>query len=205
MKINKEYYCLGNKYNKRIILLSDIHYFSKRIIPQLYNILENIKKLKPDYICISGDIVDDKNIKNQDLLIKWFKDLAKIAKVIIELGNHEFYFNHEIEKCYDKKLFDKIDRIKNVYLLDNKIHSCDGINFIGVTLPNDYYDNGEDKDDLIYFMNKKYPYLSCGYNIMLIHSPYQIARNDVIKKIKCHKDINLILSGHMHGGLTFEV
>ena len=204
MKINKEYYRIDSKYNKRIILLSDIHYFSKKIIPDLYNILESIKNLKPDYICFSGDIVDDKNIKDKDLLITWFKDLSKIAKVFIGLGNHEFYFNHETEKTYDKELFDKIDRIKNAYLLDNKVHSTNGINFIGVTIPNDYYDNGEDNTDLIYFMNKKYPYLSKGYNIMLIHSPYQVARASVLEKIKCYKDIDLILSGHMHGGLTFN-
>ena len=204
MKINKKYYYLSNTYKKRIVLLSDIHYFNKRIVPNLYEILNYVKELNPDYICITGDIVDDKNIKNQDLLIKWFKDISKISKIIIGLGNHEFYFNHEVEKSYDKKLFDAIDRIKNVYLLDNRIHSCNGINFIGVTLPNEYYDNGEYEDDLVYFMNKKYPYLSNGYNIMLIHSPYQISRKKVLKKLKCYKDINLILSGHMHGGLTFE-
>ena len=49
-------------------------------------------------------------------------------------------------------------------------------------------------------MNKKYPYLSSGYNIMLIHSPYNI---DSIEIAKCHKNLNLVLSGHMHGGLTF--
>lgn len=204
MKINKEYYHLNNKYNKRIILLSDVHYFSKKILPDLYNVLDSIKELKPDYICFSGDIVDDKNIKDQDMLIKWFKDLSKLAKVFIGLGNHDFYFNHETEKTYDKKLFGEIDRIKNVYLLDNKVHSTNGINFIGVTLPNDYYDTAEDKDDLIYFMNKKYPYLSKGYNIMLIHSPYQVAKDSVLKEIKCHNDIDLILSGHMHGGLTLD-
>ena len=201
MKINNIYYTLNNTYNKRIVLISDIHYFNKRIIPHLYKILDEIKRLNPDYICIAGDIVDDKNIKNQDCLIKWFNDLSSISKVIISLGNHDFYYNHELEFSYDKKLFDSIDRIKNVYVLDNRAYSNNGINFIGVTLPNEYYDNGEDKDDFIYFMNKKYPYLSSGYNIMLIHSPYNI---NAIKKVKCHKDIDLVLSGHMHGGLTFE-
>lgn len=204
MKINHKYYNISNDYHKRIILLSDIHYFNKKIIPSLYELLKSIKELKPDYICISGDIVDDKNIKDQEILIKWFKDLKEICKVIIGLGNHDFYFNHTPEKSYDKKLFDSIDKIKNVYVLDNKVYSRDGINFIGVTLPSEYYDNKEDGGTLIHFMNKKYPYLSKGYNIMLIHSPYQIARINVLKELKCNKNINLILSGHMHGGLTFE-
>ena len=137
-------------------------------------------------------------------LIGWLNDLSFVATVFISLGNHDFYFNHELVESYDRELFNKIDRIKNIYVLDNQVHSEFGINFIGVTLPNEYYDNGEDALDLIYFMNKKYPSLSKGYNIMLIHSPYNIARNSVLQKLKCKKDIDLILSGHMHGGLTFE-
>ena len=105
MKINNKYYTLSNTYAKRIILISDIHYFNKRIIPHLYKILDEIKRLNSDYICIAGDIVDDKNIKDQEYLIKWFKDLSSISKVIISLGNHDFYYNHELESSYDKKLF----------------------------------------------------------------------------------------------------
>lgn len=204
MKISKTYYKLDSSNNKRIILLSDIHYFNKKILPNLYEILNCIKKLNPDYICIVGDLVDDKNIKDQELLVKWLKDLSKICRVFISLGNHDFYYNHKPEDTYDKELFNEIDYLKNVYVLDNQVHSEYGINFIGVTLPNDYYDNGEEKEDLIYFMNKKYPFLSKGYNVMLIHSPYRISESRVLKKIKCHKNIDLILSGHMHGGLTFN-
>ena len=201
MKINNTYYTLSNTYNKRIVLISDIHYFNKKIVPHLYKLLNEIANIKPDYICIAGDIVDDKNIKDQEYLVKWFKDLSGISKVIISLGNHDFYYNHEPESSYDKKLFNSIDRIKNVYVLDNRVYSNNGINFIGVTLPNEYYDNGEDKDDFIYFMNKKYPYLSSGYNIMLIHSPYNIKE---VSNLNCHKNLDLVLSGHMHGGLAFE-
>lgn len=201
MKINNKYYNLSNTYNKRIVLISDIHYFSKKIIPDLYELLYEIQHLKPDYICISGDIVDDKNIKDQDSLVHWFKDLSKVSKIIISLGNHDFYYNHKPESSYDKKLFDQIDRIKNVYVLDNRVYSNNGINFIGVTLPNEYYENGEHSDDFIYFMNKKYPYLSTGYNVMLMHSPYN---TDSLEELKCLKNLNLVLSGHMHGGLTFE-
>ena len=50
-------------------------------------------------------------------------------------------------------------------------------------------------------MNKKYPYLSSGYNVMLMHSPYNI---ESLQELKCHKNIDLVLSGHMHGGLAFE-
>ena len=68
------------------------------------------------------DLVEDKNIKNQDLLVKWLKDLSKICRVFISLGNHDFYYNHKPEDTYDKELFNEIDSLKNVYVLDNRVH-----------------------------------------------------------------------------------
>jgi len=204
MKIKINRYNLGNTYKKRIILISDIHYFNKKIINDLYYLLEEIKKQKPDYICISGDTTDDIYIKDKEELVKWFKDLSKICKVIIEIGNHEFYYKHVLKESYDKELYNKIDRIKNVYVLDNQVHSEFGINFIGVTLPYEYFDTDEQEEELIYFMNRKYRNLSRGYNILLCHSPHQIAKESVMRKLKCHKDIDLVLSGHMHAGLSFE-
>lgn len=203
MIINKKYN-ISNSYNKRIILISDIHFYSKKISPLLYELLDNINAQKPDYICITGDLVDDKNIKDKEYLLDWIKNLSKICKVLISIGNHELYFNHKIEADYDHELFDKMDRIKNVYVLNNKIKRVCGINFIGVTLPGDYYDLGEQENDLVYFMNKKFPKLDQGYNILLCHSPYQIVKKDVLDDFKCKDNIDLILSGHMHAGLTFE-
>lgn len=203
MFLNKKYN-LSNKYHRRIVLISDIHYYKKNIIQNLNELSKHIKSLNPDYICITGDLVDDQNIKDKDILINWLKDLSKISKVFISLGNHEFYYNHKLQDSYDKSLFDKIDRIKNVYVLNNQVHSEYGINFIGITLPKEYYDLDENEQELIYFMNKKYPHLSKGYNVLLVHSPATIAQPDVIYNLRCKKDINLILSGHMHAGLTFE-
>ncbi len=198
-----EKYNLSKKYHKRIVHISDIHYKNKKNLKNLYKILKVIKNLKPDYICITGDIVDDKNIKDQQLLVDYIKDLSSICKIFISLGNHEFYYNHHLEKSYDKSLFDKVDRLKNVYVLDNKIHSEFGINFIGITLDNNYYDL-ESESEFLYFMNKKIPRLDCKYNILLLHSPYRIVDKKTIENLKCKNNISLVLSGHMHAGLTFE-
>jgi predicted MPP superfamily phosphohydrolase len=42
--------------NKRIVLISDIHYSGCFKIQK--KLIESIKKLMPDYICIAGDILD---------------------------------------------------------------------------------------------------------------------------------------------------
>lgn len=202
IKINK--YNISNEYKKRIILISDIHYYKKENLKVLNEVLDNIKKLNPDYICIAGDIIDDNNIKDKELLVEWFKKLSKVSKVLIGLGNHDFNYNGKMTKKYDTCLFKKIDNIKNIYVLDSKIYTDSRINFIGATLPYEYYDLKEDEDELVYYMNKKFNKLDNNFNIMLVHSPAVIANRKVMKKLKCHKNLDLVLCGHMHGGLNFE-
>ena len=50
MRIINKYYNLIGNINTSIVLISDIHYYNKNIIKHLNKILENIKKIKPNYI-----------------------------------------------------------------------------------------------------------------------------------------------------------
>lgn len=200
MKIINKFYNIDNKLNKNIVLISDIHYEDKKDIKVLNNLLDNIKKLKPDYICIPGDITDKSFIKDEKEYINWFKKLSKISKVIISLGNHEFYIK-KYRKIYglNKKLLKKISNIENIYLLDNENIVIDKINFIGLTIPMEYY--REIKHNDFYKClnnlktNKKY------YNILLCHSPMNICDKEILK----NRNIDLILCGHMHGGIVPKI
>lgn len=202
MKIKTKIYDISSNLNKTITLISDIHYKDKFDIKKLNNVLHNIKKIKPDFICITGDITDNYKLLDEDIYISWYKKLAGIAKVIICLGNHEFYFkqNKKIYKL-NTKFLEKLTKINNLYLLDNKNYKFDNINFIGITLPIKYYHNEEkNKDKVIdYVCNniKK----EDGYNILLIHSPINITNEKLIKKI----GVDLILCGHMHGGVVLDL
>ncbi len=197
MKIINKFYNIDNKLNKNIVLISDLHYQDKKDIKVLNNLLDNIKKLKPDYICIPGDITDKSIIKDEKEFINWFKKLTKISRVIISLGNHEFYIK-KYRKIYglNKELLKKISNIENVYLLDNENITIDNINFIGLTIPMQYYK--EIKHNNFYKclnnlkINEKY------YNILLCHSPINICNKEILKNIS----IDLILCGHMHGGIV---
>lgn len=202
MEISK--YRLESKLNKRVVLISDIHYYNKSVVPVLKLVFEKIKDLEPDYICITGDLVDDINIVDTKYLVDWIKSLSKISSVIISVGNHEHYYNHKLTKMYDYKLFNKFNEIDNVYVLSNKIKLIDNINFVGINLPYQYYNSNEKEKYLVEFMNKKYPKLRKGFNILLCHSPYVITNPSVLDKLKCKDNISLILSGHMHAGLTFK-
>ena len=199
MKIINRKYNLGNKLNKKIILISDMHYYSKKDIKRLNDVLDNIKKINPDYICIPGDTLDRANVLDFDLLIEWLEKLSNICKVIITLGNHEFYVNKRkgIYKLNNKNI-DTIKKINNLYLLSNENIMLDGINFIGLVLPIEHYQfNNENEEEFKTYIkniktNNKY------YNVLLCHSPVNISKKEILSKI----NIDLVLCGHMHGGVV---
>lgn len=199
MKILNKKYNISNKLNKKIVLISDIHYSTKEDIDALNYVLDNIKKIKPNYICIAGDTLDTANPNDFNLLIKWLKSLSKIAKVIMIYGNHEFYLDRKNnEYGLNKNNIDEIKSINNLYFLDNENILIDNINFIGLTLPIEHYMlKCESKEDFKKYVkniksNKK------NYNILLCHSPINISKEEIIKDI----NVDLVLCGHMHGGLT---
>lgn len=200
MKIyNKNYNLKG--VNTNIVHISDIHYYNKDDIKNLNKVLDAIEKINPEYICITGDLTDESNIYDEDLLIEWLSNLSSISKILLSIGNHEFYIKKS-QKIYglNNNLFNKIKNIKNLYLLDNKNIVINDINFIGLTLPIEYYHIEDNKPNMEKFfdklkIDKKY------YNILLCHSPVNILDKDLLKKY----NINLILCGHTHGGMIPRV
>lgn len=88
-------------------------------------------------------------------------------------------------------------------LLYNSVYSENGVNFIGYNLDYDYYHNHEKP---FYNYNRELSKLisnvNDGYNILLVHTPSIVIKNDNYKNINGIERINLILCGHMHGGLV---
>ena len=139
MKIFNKIYNLKNKVPKEIILISDIHYASKKDMKYLNKLYLKLKGLNSEYICISGDLLDEAYVCDEELLLEWLEKLSKLSKVIYSLGNHENYVNKKKKIFgYNRELLAKIDNIKNLYLLDNENVVIDNINFIGITIPMKY-------------------------------------------------------------------
>ena len=204
--IKKMFYCVENeKFNKRIILLSDIHYYNHREKLYLDKVLIKLKKMEYDYLCISGDLLDYSRVTDQDLLLEWLSELGKLSKVIISLGNHDLT-NDRKKHIYDfdQDLFDKIRQISNVIVLDNEIYVDGNIRFIGLTLPIDFY--YQYKENEIYFMryvNNIFPKsFDNKYNILLCHSPKSLTNVKTYNMTKLMRNIQLVLCGHMHAGIT---
>lgn len=193
----------NNKIASKIVLISDIHYSGKKDLNKLNKILDKIKEINPDYICILGDTCDQAKILDEELLISWLENLASICKVIMIYGNHDLVQYKTHTPHFNEKLFNKIKNIKNLSLLDNELKAENGICFIGLKFGFDYYYKfGEKNEQFIKQYNEVVNKLDRNnYNILLTHSPIAITRDGVIRKLNDYKKIDLVLCGHMHGGL----
>ena len=202
-KIISETYIVDNKkVNKRIVVLSDIHYWSKKHAKKLDEIIDYLKTIEYDFICIPGDLINDGKPSDTEILVNFIEKISVDTKVIISLGNHDTMILKNKRKYYkNEELFNKISEIKNVYLLDNDYCEINHVRFIGVTLPNDYYNYNENDNYFYRYINNIYDELpkNC-YNVVLCHSPASI-REEIINNIPFFKNVNLVISGHLHAGL----
>lgn len=206
IKVNKVK-LVSDKIACRLVLISDIHYSSKDDLNKLNKVLEEIKVLNPDYICIAGDICDQAKVSNGDLLIKWLERLALIKPVMMIYGNHDLALYKSQSSYFNKTFFDKVKKLKNVNLLNNEMIVDNNIRFIGLNLGfYHYYKKDEGKVDFINFYNKTVKKLNSKYyNILINHSPIALTKDGVLKKLNDYKNIDLVLCGHMHGGLVPNV
>ena len=189
-------YLVDGKVNKDLVLLTDIHYYQAKDILRLNQLLDQLKQIKMDYICISGDTFDASKVKDYQLMINWLTKLASLAPVMYGVGNHDLSNNHIEEK--NKELFDQLERIPNLYLLDNKKIVKDGIAFHGVTLSLDHYYKFDEKPTHLIPFLTSFKLKKQDYNVLLLHTPIALTRSSYLKE----NPYDLVLCGHVHGGLT---
>lgn len=207
--IKNNYYDIQSKYNKKIALFSDIHFNIKYNYQLFLNIINDLKQNKPDYICIPGDIIDNNSVLEKESLknrlYRFIEELSSISKVIISIGNHEKLYNNGYRDSHDIEFFNKINDIKNVYVLDNENRIFENINFIGFNPSTTYYKEKENIDILVKDFNEISNKINKNYyNVLLCHSPIRIMEDKMFFKTNI-KEIDLILSGHMHNGLVFSI
>ena len=185
------------------IHIGDIHYNETTSAKKLEYIKYAIEDAHPDYIFITGDLLDRPKItKNKEkikLLVSWLNSLGNIAKVFISLGNHDII----LEEGY--KFFNKLNDINNIYVLNNQSYEDENVFISGFTLPTNYYYNiekHEDEDALLETLQNNFNLVTNlpkkKYKVALIHSPILLSEKKVVEK---SKEYDLVLSGHMHNGL----
>ena len=60
----------------KLVILSDVHYYSKKNKKKLDRILNKVKTLNPDFICMPGDTIDQHDIYDEELLLDVISLLA---------------------------------------------------------------------------------------------------------------------------------
>lgn len=181
----------------RIVQLSDLH--SKEFGKKNCVLYKRIEKLKPDFICYTGDLIDDdgRNIENT---VEFMGNLLNIAPVYYIYGNHELrtgkedYIGNSLKE-------------KGIIVLKNEQISFDlkgqTINILGL------YENQASKKnykerkrgEFVFkdnshfftdFVNKS------GVKIVMSHYPENFD-SDYGYRYKNY-DFDIQLSGHAHGG-----
>ena len=207
-RIKEKVDIIYNNTKKEIVIahISDIHFNKNTKVNKLNKIKDYLIKMKPDYLMITGDLLDEpsitKNSKKIKELVVFLTDIAVHTKIIIGIGNHDVISRNDI------KFFDKLDDLNNIYVLNNKSYQDEFIYVGGFTLPNEYYYNVtknemtevllnllSDNDNIVSKLPKDLP------KIALIHSPIKLTESSVLDKLK---EYDLILCGHTHDGMVPE-
>ncbi len=214
--VEKKYQLTSNKIKKsvKIMLISDLHISRKTKKAKINKIIDVANKEKCQYICISGDLVDGVNTFDDEhakqLIFDFVKELCKISKVIISIGNHDVArvinnkFHNKLVNEALPSFFNELRSVNNVKVLDNEMY-CDGkVNFIGFTPSyNSYLELENSLDLFLNDMNSFYFKLSPNkYNILLCHSPMYPFDDKILNNAQMMDDIDLVLSGHMHNGMV---
>jgi len=172
----------NNKENLKILQVSDLHLNNFGIKEQ--NILKNINDVKADIVLFTGDVIDKK--ENLALLELFLKGLEKQSKKAAILGNWEYWGKIDIQalsKLYSNYKIDLLINENINYKLENQ-----GVNIIGI---DDFLGGKPNYKKSIENVQKS------DYQIVMTHCP---EHKDMIAKEKTNEKIDLVLSGHTHGG-----
>ena len=195
--------------NKDIVIahISDIHFNTNTNYKNLQKVSQSLKKIKPDYLMITGDTLDDPVVVNNKQkireLVNFLKNLSNFTKVLISLGNHD------ILKDSDMNFFNKISKLQNIKVLNNNTYIDDYIYVAGLTLPTSYYYNitkEESTELLLETIDKNHKIINHlpanKFTVLLIHSPIKVVSKEVLAKLE---EFDLILSGHTHNGMVPDI
>lgn len=171
----------------KIVAISDLH--NKSFGKNNTHLLTKISKLKPSIIVITGDLINAYS-PNSEIAINLVKEAKKIAPVYFISGNHEI-------RLFDFQLFKKELIQAGAIVLDNAktkiIRGPDSIYLFGLADPKSYFSSypysllANELDNLLAGVKPD------DFTLLLAHRPE-------LMPIYASRSIDLVLSGHAHGG-----
>ena len=171
----------------KIAQISDFHNTKSKKLTN--DLVEEIKKTKPNIIVLTGDLVDSYKT-NINVVISFVEKINDIAPIYYVTGNHEARIDN-----YDE-LKDKLEKNK-VIILDGKLEIIkkdnSEINLIGIDDPSFNFNTYRDDSTIIQDSLVPIKYNKNNFNILLSHRPELI-------ETYAKNNFDLVLSGHAHGG-----
>lgn len=172
----------------KIVHISDLH--NKEFGERQSTILLKIKKIKPDLILLTGDMIDRRRY-NLKVTMDFIEGAVKIAPVYFVTGNHEAWSGkwEEIKKEFLTAGVNILDDEKlEIYKKNEKINL---IGFNDIDFLTSSYLEGSN----INFLKERLSSLAdeSTFSILLSHRPELI-------NLYAAENIDLVFSGHAHGG-----
>lgn len=173
----------------RVVMMSDIHISSPTDVNLIYAMVNKVNALNPDLILLPGDLIDGP-VELRRPITNLLFDLKAKYGTFISTGNHEYYSDYQAWRSYFEQ--------GGLISLDNKVvmlQDAQGKNLLnlgGITDPRAERYNLPTPDikGVTAALDESVP------NIILSHRPqyaHDLAAAD--------KKVDLVLSGHTHGGL----
>lgn len=182
----------------KVVLLSDIHLGPTVGKSKLEMIVKMVKALKPDITVIVGDLTDS-DVKNLGPAVEPLGKLDSRLGTYFVTGNHEYYtsdVNHwfELLKLLNiHPLHNENIKIRSPMGKESDWFCLAGVDDIEATVLR-YSGHGMDLEKALGDCDVDHPI------VLLAHQPLAAKR-----AVQARPDINLVLSGHTHGGQIFPL
>lgn len=183
--------------NCRGVVLADLH--NKKYGRENEQLLEAIRKEKPDMILVAGDILTAKPGASLETALCVLEELAKDYPVYYGNGNHEqrLELYPEVYGDMDKRYRERLRNAGIEPLVNAHISFADtGITIYGSQIDRCFYKRFKQTPmETAYLMQLLGQPDRSVYNVLLAHNPDYFPRY-------AEWGADLVLSGHIHGGMV---
>lgn len=187
-----------NFHDKKFVVLADLH--GNSYGKNNEKLLNKIYEVDPDFIIVAGDMLVASKSYNDKVAFSLLKTLAKRYQIYYGFGNHEQrimlegeHHHKEINHYLHKLSSEGVHFLKNSNF-DLTIND-EMIRITGLNIDKQYYKRGKQNPFAKDYLKKNIGKSNnqC-YNILIAHNPSYF-------KDYVNWGADLILSGHIHGGL----
>ncbi|MGN6713727.1 metallophosphoesterase [Anaerocolumna jejuensis] len=182
----------------RMVILADLHNYSFGKGNEVLK--KQIDSVKPDLILVAGDMLVRKAPKKYDTAFELLKALSRKYPIYYGLGNHEQSLAGEKEEyaALYREYVNKLEK-EGIIFLDNESvilrRKNDNLKITGLSIEKDYYGKCKIPEmPADYIENLVGKCERQCYNILIAHNP-------VYFKNYAAYGSDLILAGHVHGGI----